>query len=161
LHYIQNHPNHPLEWTDGEAYKKFGGNQWGDANYENQIKLNDGHSLENKHLISKPLGGAVRCCSAGGQTSQRESLAGKIELNESSKEIEENWGEEKKLEIAAGSQIKQNVYDDPNDVDFYENKPSGIIYINYTDKGTAKRLIKSKIQPKKEGFMESLVVGSR
>lgn len=66
----------------------------------------------------------------------------------------------KKIEIGAGALINQNIHDDPQDIDYWEDKPSGMIYINYCDSETVKRIIKAgKRVDKKNGFMENIQVG--
>jgi len=37
----------------------------------------------------------------------------------------------KKLEIGAGAKIQQRIWDDPKDLDFWQEKPSAVILINY------------------------------
>lgn len=63
----------------------------------------------------------------------------------------------KKLEIGAGSLIKQQIYEDDKKIDYWEKKPYGMIYINYCDKITFDNIIKvGKREEKKNGFMENL-----
>ena len=41
-----------------------------------------------------------------------------------------------RLEVAAGARISQHVYDDPENLDFWQDVPAGTIYINYTNANT-------------------------
>jgi hypothetical protein len=63
----------------------------------------------------------------------------------------------KKLEIGAGSLIKQIVYIDPKEIDFWEEKPAGMIYINYSDKESIRNIIEmGKREESKEGFLKGI-----
>ncbi len=65
------------------------------------------------------------------------------------------------LEVGAGAQIDQQVHADPESLDFYQDKPAGMIYINYVSEATALKIItKGKRQHKPEGFMQGLKVGN-
>lgn len=67
------------------------------------------------------------------------------------------------LEIAAGAKINQRVHPDPLDLEKWQEKPAGIIYINYVDEETAKRIIaagKVDMTAGGEGFLSSLLVGN-
>lgn len=67
----------------------------------------------------------------------------------------------KKLEIGAGALINQKVYRDPKDMDYWEEKPAGMIYVNYCDMETCKKILDAgEIEKKSEGFMDGLKVGS-
>jgi len=67
----------------------------------------------------------------------------------------------KQLEIGAGALIKQDIYDDPKKIGHWDKEPAGMIYINYCDQATLKKILKAgKREEKKEGFMEDLKVGS-
>ncbi len=67
----------------------------------------------------------------------------------------------KKLEVGAGAMISQKIYVDTKEMDHWEEKPVGMIYINYCDKETLKNILaKGRRKEKKEGFMEGLKVGS-
>jgi len=84
----------------------------------------------------------------------------KIEVEEP-KVVEESSVEEvepvKKLEIAAGALIKQKIHEDLNEMDYWQDKPYGMIYINYCDKETVKNIVsQGKRKEKKEGYMEGL-----
>jgi hypothetical protein len=66
----------------------------------------------------------------------------------------------KKLEIGAGALIKQRVYDDPKMMDYWEQKPAGMIYINYCDEETKKMIIDGgRRADEKDGFLKDVKVG--
>lgn len=66
----------------------------------------------------------------------------------------------KKLEIGAGALIKQRVFDDPKMMDYWESEPAGMIYINYCDEETQKKILDAgKRADKKDGFMKDIKVG--
>lgn len=69
----------------------------------------------------------------------------------------------KMYEVAAGAKINQVIHHDPENIDFWEDSPAGMIYINYTDEETVKKILEGgkKDRTKKgEGFMADLVVGN-
>lgn len=64
------------------------------------------------------------------------------------------------LDIRAGAKIDQDLGVDPNDLDFWQDTPAGILYINYTPAHVAKEIIDGgKVEKLEEGFMSSLAVG--
>jgi len=68
----------------------------------------------------------------------------------------------KKLEIGAGAKIDQKIHMDNESLDFWQEKPAGIIYINYTNEESARKIIASgrrDLTAQGEGFMKNLVVG--
>ena len=66
----------------------------------------------------------------------------------------------KKLEIGAGALIKQRIYDDPKMISYWEEKPAGMIYINYCDEETKKKIIGGgRRADEKDGFMNGIKVG--
>jgi hypothetical protein len=66
----------------------------------------------------------------------------------------------KKLEIGAGALIKQRVYDDPKMMSYWEEEPAGMIYINYCDEATKKKIIDGgRRADVKDGFMNGIKVG--
>jgi len=65
---------------------------------------------------------------------------------------------QKKLEIAAGAKIEQEIAADPNDLDYWEEEAAGFIYINYCDLDTADKILAvGKHEELKEGFLANLV----
>lgn len=67
----------------------------------------------------------------------------------------------KKLEVGAGALIDQKIYSDTKDMDYWNEKPAGMIYINYCDAETLKNILaKGRRKEKVEGFMDGLKVGS-
>jgi len=66
----------------------------------------------------------------------------------------------KQLEIGAGALIQQRVYDDPKMMDYWESEPAGMIYINYCDEETKKKIIDGgRRAGEKDGFMKDIKVG--
>jgi len=66
----------------------------------------------------------------------------------------------KKLEVGAGALVNQMIYDDPKAIDYWEEKPAGMIYINYCDEETFDKILKAgKRANKKDGFMQGIKVG--
>lgn len=66
----------------------------------------------------------------------------------------------KKLEIGAGALIKQRVYEDPKMIDYWETEPAGMIYINYCDEETKKKIIDGgRRADAKDGFLKDVKVG--
>ena len=61
------------------------------------------------------------------------------------------------LEIGAGAKIKQELGADPENLDFWQEEPVGMIYINYCDEETATKIIEAgKRQDKDDGFLGGL-----
>jgi hypothetical protein len=68
----------------------------------------------------------------------------------------------KTLDIAAGAKIDQKVYLDPNDLDFWQEKPAGMLYINYTPTEQAIAILKKgkkDLTKGGEGFLAGLKTG--
>ena len=83
------------------------------------------------------------------------------EISEPASSATEPVKEVKKLEVGAGALIAQEIHADPKDMDYWEDTPVGMIYINYSDKDTVDRITaKGKRQESKEGFLEGLEVGT-
>jgi len=69
----------------------------------------------------------------------------------------------KKLEVGAGAKINQSVYDDPQDLDFWNDNPESIICINYCDEVDARKIINKgeiSIDGHEEGFLQNIPVGN-
>lgn len=69
----------------------------------------------------------------------------------------------KKLEIAAGAKINQEFYRDPQSLDFYQDEPAGIIYVNYCTEEDCDRILASgpkDLTKGGEGFLAGLKVGN-
>jgi len=58
---------------------------------------------------------------------------------------------QKMLEIGAGAKINQTIGADPENLDFWEEKPAGVIYINYCDEETAAKIIEAGKRDEAEG----------
>ncbi len=66
------------------------------------------------------------------------------------------------LEIAAGAKINQRIYQDPENLDFWQDKPAGRLYINYCSVEIARAIIATgakDLTAGGEGFMKELLVG--
>lgn len=67
----------------------------------------------------------------------------------------------KKLEIGAGALISQKVYRDTREIEYWEEEPASMLYINYCDMDTLNNILEAgEIKKKTEGFMDRLTVGS-
>lgn len=63
-------------------------------------------------------------------------------------------------EIGAGALIHQSVYEDPKNINYWNDKPFGRIYVNYCDEKMKNNIIsKGKKIEKKNGYMEPLNIG--
>ncbi len=66
----------------------------------------------------------------------------------------------KKMEIGAGANISQQLsYLDPQNLDFYQDSPAGLIYLNYSDPVSIKEILKNPTS-KKAGFLAGMKVGN-
>jgi hypothetical protein len=68
----------------------------------------------------------------------------------------------KKLEVAAGARIDQQVYPDPEPLDFWRDEPEAIIYLNYADEATVKAILggpRVDLTAGGEGFLKDVPVG--
>lgn len=64
------------------------------------------------------------------------------------------------MEIAAGARINQRVELDPNEPDYWQATPAGIIYINYTDEATAREILShGRRAENRDGPLAGLRVG--
>jgi hypothetical protein len=67
----------------------------------------------------------------------------------------------KTLEVGAGADIKQEVHVDPNSIEYWEEEPYGLIYINYTDRAKLKQILaQGKREDKKHGFLTGIVAAN-
>jgi hypothetical protein len=69
----------------------------------------------------------------------------------------------KKMEIAAGARIDQQVYPDSLSLDAYQGEPEGIIVINYVSESDCDKILaagKVNITGSREGFLTGLPVGN-
>lgn len=71
-----------------------------------------------------------------------------------------SFQEDSQIEIGAGAKIKQSVYECPEDLDFWVDKPSGMICINYCPSSLVAKIISKGDKYKKDGFMENIPVGN-
>ncbi len=114
------------------------------------------------------LGGASKGIRTRGMLkSARRSLAANdatpIGAAEYDAEMEDAGGESlKSLDIAAGNKISQKVYADPEGLDFWQEKPAGVLYVNYTPKENAIAILKKgkkDLTKGGEGFLAGLKKG--
>jgi hypothetical protein len=67
-----------------------------------------------------------------------------------------------KLEVGAGAKINQFVYDDPEKLDFWHDKPESIICINYATEDECARILEEgeiNIEGHKEGYLKEIPFG--
>jgi hypothetical protein len=66
-----------------------------------------------------------------------------------------------KVEIGAGAKIEQELGIDPNNIDFWQEEPIGMIYVNYVTPDTCQQILNvGKRQDKQNGFLENLRTGN-
>lgn len=66
-----------------------------------------------------------------------------------------------KVEIGAGAQIQQDVGVDPNKLEYWQEEPVGMIYVNYVTREVCDRILAAgKRQEKQNGPLEGLKVGN-
>lgn len=64
-----------------------------------------------------------------------------------------------KIEIGAGAMITQKIGLDPEKLDFWQDEPAGMLYLNYCDVKTAERILAvGPRQEKKDGFLGGLAL---
>jgi len=69
----------------------------------------------------------------------------------------------KQLEVGAGAKINQQIYDDPEHIDFWRNETEGILYINYCLEKDCQKIIEQgemDIEGSKEGFLAEIPKGN-
>jgi hypothetical protein len=64
--------------------------------------------------------------------------------------------EPKKLEVAAGAQITQEVHSDPENLDYWNEEPAGFIYINYCSQDDVEKITS---QGKREEIVDGFLAG--
>ena len=70
----------------------------------------------------------------------------------------------KKVEVGAGANIKQAVYDDPEPLDFWRDEVESIICVNYCLENDANKIIsagKISLEGHKESFLKDIPVGNK
>ena len=68
-----------------------------------------------------------------------------------------------KLEIGAGAKIRQQIFDDPENLDFWREDPSAIICVNYVLEKEARDIFtrgKLDLSGSQEGFLQGIPVGN-
>jgi hypothetical protein len=67
----------------------------------------------------------------------------------------------KTFEVGAGARIDQPVHPDPKDLDYWEEQPAGMIYINYTSPECVQQILAAGMREEKdEGFLDDVPVGN-
>jgi len=69
----------------------------------------------------------------------------------------------KNLEIGAGANINQSVYDDPEHISYWRDEPEAVIYINYALEDDVAKIISQgvrNLEGHKEGFLQNIPVGN-
>lgn len=69
----------------------------------------------------------------------------------------------KKVEVGAGANVDQFIYDDPEPLDFWRNEPESIICINYALEADCQKIIESgkiSLEGHKDGFLKEVPVGN-
>lgn len=67
-----------------------------------------------------------------------------------------NGIETQKLEVGMGGIINQSIGRDPNGLDYWQDNPVGMIYVNYCSKSDCERILKSPKTYKKDGPFNSV-----
>ena len=98
------------------------------------------------------------CCSFGGGT----QVMGYNGLESLSFNDSDAGPDMAMLEVAAGAKIQQEVGVDPEDIDFWETEPAGMIYVNYVPLKVAEKILAAgKREEAKDGFLNGLKVGNK
>ncbi|MCD6435688.1 MAG: hypothetical protein J7L15_04810 [Clostridiales bacterium] len=64
-----------------------------------------------------------------------------------------------KLEVGAGALINQKVYEDTQSLDYWQDEPFGMIYLNYCDEETLAKILKAGIRKENtEGFLYNVEI---
>ena len=67
----------------------------------------------------------------------------------------------KTYEVGAGAKIDQQVHPDTESLEFWSEEPIGMLFVNYSDLKTVRKILKAgKRIDKKEGFLEAVAVGN-
>lgn len=64
--------------------------------------------------------------------------------------------EENPLYIGAGRKIQQEFYEDENDLIYWNEKPSSIVYLNFSDSEVINKILKTKYEEINEGFLANV-----
>jgi hypothetical protein len=101
----------------------------GDActNFDADYSMDEDHWIPTKPVVDL----------APGEKLSPSDISGEL-VEKSPEEIER---EMEKLEITAGARIRQRIYVDPEEPDFWQEEPAGFIYINYVDLETAEKIL--------------------
>jgi hypothetical protein len=70
----------------------------------------------------------------------------------------------KKMEVGAGANIKQSIFDDPEPLEFWRKEPEAIICINYCDEESTKKILDSgkiDMEGDPESFLKDIPKGNK
>jgi hypothetical protein len=133
----------------------------GCATYSCDVSLSLQGSMSSSSKLEKSIKKSKRRSAGGGQSVGQH-------VNSVSKDFDvrdfdtQDESPVKTLEIGAGAKINQTVYKDPKELDYWEEKPAGILYINYTPSEQAEEIIKKgkkDLTKKGESWMAGLNTG--
>ena len=120
-----------------------------------------GKQLENTFRLNASVGGgagaaaegAVACCATADMAdTDTDSLLSYDSFEALSP---------KSFEVGAGAAVDQKIHEDKESLDYWEDKPVGMVYINYTDFETVEKILKAgKRAEKKDGFLAAVPVGN-
>lgn len=68
-----------------------------------------------------------------------------------------------KMEVGAGARVRQYIYDDPNDLSFWQTTPEGILVINYCSEIEAEKILEGgtvDVEGSPEGFLQKVEKGN-
>lgn len=98
---------------------------------------------------------AMACCSSLPGGAMTGSASGSI--------LARGMVKAKNLEVGAGARIRQQIYDDPESLDFWRNESSAIICINYVLETDALQIFERgrlDLSGSQDGFLQGILVGN-
>lgn len=109
---------------------------------------------------SEPISSALMQSTSGEKPASYGAASGILRSTGMS-QVAESRVEVERLEIAGGAQIRQDVWDDPETLDYWEAEPESIIYVNYANQAdVASICARGKRQAVKDGALAGLKVGN-
>lgn len=116
------------------------------------------HQLFDSNISNNTSGPiAMACCSSlgGGTVGSAHSESGQI--------LARGMVKAKNLEVGAGAKIRQQIYDDPESLDFWRDEASAIICVNYVLENDAIEIFKRgrlDLSGSPDGFLQGIPVGN-
>jgi len=117
-----------------------------------------------RRLYSMGAGGGTmaKCCSFNGDADTLSYAADELGLESmdvqergATRSVSAKRAATKKLEVGAGARIDQEIGVDPKDIDFWEEEPAGMIYVNYINPELCQQILEGgKREETKEGYLE-------